>query len=51
MHAPAGTEGFAAHTIDVHCALEAGGREAIITDPARIDLAVAGKAGTHVVRG
>jgi carbamate kinase len=29
--------------------LEGGGREAIITDPAHIGLALAGKAGTHVV--
>jgi carbamate kinase len=30
--------------------LEGGGREAIITDPAHVGLALAGKAGTHVVR-
>jgi carbamate kinase len=29
--------------------LEGGGREAIITDPAHVSLALAGKAGTHVV--
>jgi carbamate kinase len=29
--------------------LEGGGREAIITDPAHVGLALAGKAGTHVV--
>jgi carbamate kinase len=29
--------------------LEGGGREAIITDPAHIGLALAGKAGTHIV--
>ena len=29
--------------------LEGGGREAIITDPAHLGLAIAGKAGTHVV--
>ena len=29
--------------------LEGGGREAIITDPAHLSLAFAGKTGTHVV--